>query len=46
MVVPAYLIRTRGWRALLTGLCFLGIWAVMMMGFGTALFLREFFFRD
>ena len=46
VVVPVYLVRTRGWRALLTGLCFLGIWVVMMVDFGVALFLRETFFRD
>ena len=46
MVVPVYLLRTRGWRALLTLLCFLGLWAVMTVGWGVALFLREFIFRD
>ncbi len=46
VVVPVYLIRTRGWRALLTGLCFLGIWVVMMLGFGVTMYVREFFFRD
>jgi len=45
-VVPVYLIRTRGWRALLTGLCFLGIWVVMMVGFGVVWFVQEFFFGD
>jgi hypothetical protein len=29
VVVPVYFLRTRGWRALLTGLCFLGLWVVI-----------------
>ena len=41
VVVPVYLLRTRGWRALLTGLCFLGIWVVMMVGLGVLFFVQE-----
>jgi hypothetical protein len=41
MVVPVYLIRTRGWRALLTLLCFLGIWAVVMMVVGATFMVQE-----
>ena len=46
VVVPVYLIRTRGWRALLTGLCFLGLWAVMGVGVAVVWFIREFFSRE
>jgi hypothetical protein len=46
VVVPVYLLRTRGWRALLTGLCFLGIWVVILGGFGVVWFVQEYFFGD
>ena len=31
IVMPIYLIQTRGWRALLTLLCFIGIWMVVIL---------------
>lgn len=42
IVVPIYLFRTRGMRALLTLLCFAGIWLVVILAVGVVFFIREF----
>jgi hypothetical protein len=42
VVVPVYLFRTRGFRALLTLLCFAGIWLVALLAAAVILLIREF----
>ena len=46
VVVPVYLIRTRGWRALLTLLCFLGLWVVVLVAVSVTYAVGEFVFHD
>jgi hypothetical protein len=41
VVVPAYLFQTRGWRALLTLLCFAGIWLVAIIGAAAVSLVRQ-----
>jgi hypothetical protein len=42
IVIPFYLFQTRGWRALLTLLCFLAIWLVAVLMFVAIFLIREF----
>lgn len=42
VTVPVYLFRTRGVRALLTVLCFAGIWLVAMLAALVVIIMREF----
>ena len=42
VVVPVYLFQTRGVRALLTLLCFAGIWLIAALAAGVAFLVREF----
>jgi hypothetical protein len=41
IVAPVYLFQTRGARAFLTLLCFIGIWALVGISVGIAMFVRE-----
>ena len=42
IVVPVYLFRTRGFRAFLTLLCFVGIWLVAMLASAAMWAIQEF----